>query len=103
MGKVELAKMLGLKLNFNRSIDKWSLAELMKNQWNSLDYIFNADIVVTLEQEDLAKDCLDITEEDLVRPEDLKVCINQVNDLLWGRAADKYLDKIANLVETIKI
>ena len=103
MDKIELAKMLGLELNFNRSIDKWSLAELMQHQWNSLDYTFNADIVVTLEQEDLAKECLDINEEDLVRPEDLKVCISQCENLLWERAADKYLGKIKALVETIRV
>ena len=103
MDKVELAKMLGLELNFNRSIDKWSLAELMQNSWNSLDYIFTADIVATLEQEDLAKECLDITEEDLVRTEDLKVCISQCENLLWERAADKYLGKIKDIVETIKV
>lgn len=96
MNKVELAKMLGLKLQHKRDINKWSLAELMQNRWDSPDYTFNADIVITLEQEDLTKDCLDISEEDLVRPADLKVCIEQCETLIWERAADKYLEKITS-------
>lgn len=103
MNKVELAKMLGLRLQYKRDVNKWSLAELIVSHWNILDYTFNADIVVTLEQGDLSTSNLDISEDDLIKPEDIKVCIEQCDTLLWERAADKYLEKIANIVETLKV
>jgi len=103
--KVELAKMLGLGQYYSECVVvEWHISEILKQEWyTSHVYEFNADITVTLELEDLSKDNLDIKLSDLDKDEDSKVCIKQCEDLLWERAADQYLEKIKNLVETIKV
>lgn len=103
MSKVELAKMLGLRLIYNNDVTVWSLKDLLSSHWYSVDYTFNADIIATLTQEDLVKDKLDISDGDLIEPEDIKACIQQCDELLWERAAAEYLNKITNIIETLKV
>ena len=105
MCKVELAKMLGLGQYYTESVvEEWHILEMLKQEWyTSHVYEFNADVTVSLDLEDFTKDNLDIKLSDLEKDEDIKVCIKQCEDLLWERAADQYLDKIKNLVETIKV
>lgn len=105
MNRVELAKMLGLgQYHTECIVEKWHISEILKQEWyTSHVYEFNADITVSLEQEDLSKDKLDIQLSDLEKDEDIKVCIKQCEDLLWERAAEKYLGKIKKLVETINV
>lgn len=94
MNKVELAKMIGLKEITNSNVDKWQITDLLESDWMFIDKEFNSFIVVFVKQEDLAKDKLDIKLEDLEREEDLKVCCKQIEELLWKRAADIYLEKV---------
>lgn len=101
--KVELAKMLGLELASWNSVCKCEIQELLEHDWQTIEWKFNADIIVMVEQEDLSEKNLNIKHEDLVREEDIKVCVKQVEDLIWERAADEYLGKIKSLVETIRV
>lgn len=101
--KVELAKMLGLELANWDNVCKWEIQELLEHDWQTIEWQFNAGIIVMIEQEDLSEKNLNIKHEDLVREGDIKVCVKQVEDLIWERAADEYLGKIKSLVETIKV
>ena len=103
--KVELAKMLGLEINYGYGdISKWEIVDLIINDYMLIDAQFNSGtLLVSITQGDLGKDNLDIKLSDLEAEEDIKVCIKQCEDLLWERAADQYLEKIKNLVETIKV
>lgn len=104
MHKVELAKMLGLEVTgYTQTITHYDIRNLLESEWCSISETFTSGIEIEIEQEDLAEDKLNIKMSDLEEDGDIKVCIKQVNDLLWERAADKYLSKIANLVETIKV
>ena len=97
MNKVELAKMVGLEHYCGHSVDKYSLLDCIDNDWESIDWEFcHGKIIVSVDQDDFTKDKLDIKLSDLEREEDTKVCIKQVEDLLWERAADKYLEMVHN-------
>ena len=94
--KVELAKMLGLT-GAQVSVDKWDISNLLEFDYLSIDGFFcGGKVIVRVEQEDLAKDKLDITKDDLVRVECIDVCCKQIEDLLWKRAADEYLSRVHN-------
>lgn len=103
MTKIELAKMLGLKSNYTIEVYKWQIEDLLNTSYATISEDFNAGIEVVIEKGDLGKDCLDITAEDLIKDEDIKVCIKQCEDLLWERAAYMYLSKIQDIVESINI
>ena len=105
MNKVELAKMLGLSHPYGGEVvEKWHIEEVLKQDWYLTHTSkFNAHITVEITQEDFYEENLDIRSVDLKKEEDIKVCIKQCEDLLWKRAADQYLEKIRNLVETIKV
>lgn len=97
MNKVELAKMIGLEYYCGYSVDKYHLMDLLENDWDSIDWEFcNGKIIVSVSREDFAKDKLNIKESDLIEDGDIKTCIKQVEDLLWERAADKYLEMVHN-------
>ncbi|AUR94341.1 hypothetical protein NVP1193O_210 [Vibrio phage 1.193.O._10N.286.52.C6] len=103
--KVELAKMLGLEAHCGHGdVSKWEIVDLIINDYMTIGAQFNSGtFLVSITQGDLGKDKLDIKLSDLEAEEDIKVCIKQCEDLLWERAADQYLEKIKNLVETIKV
>ncbi|CAM0047611.1 hypothetical protein VPHK460_0104 [Vibrio phage K460] len=104
MNKVELAKMLGLETTgYPQTISKYSIYDLISSSWCVISETFTSGIEIEIEQEDLSKNKLDIKLSDLEKDEDIKVCIKQIEDLLWERATDQYLEKIKNLVETIKV
>ena len=97
MNKVELAKMLGLEYYYGYSVDKYTLADCIFYDCEIIHWEFcNSKIVVSVCQEDFTKDKLDIKLSDLEREEDIKTCIKQVEDLLWERAADRYLEMVHN-------
>lgn len=97
MSKVELAKMIGLEYYYGHSVDKYTLLDCIDYSWEKIDWEFcNGKIIVSVDKSDFTKDKLDIKEEDLVEEGDIKVCIKQVEDLLWERAADKYLEMVHN-------
>lgn len=103
MNKVELAKMLGLAECQRVAVDKWDISALINNNYMTIDREFSSGITTIIDEEDLKPHRLDIKLSDLEKEEDIKVCIKQCEDLLWERAADQYLAKIKNLVETIKV
>lgn len=103
MNKVELAKILGLETLHDYRVDSCHVKNLLAHDYMEIDWSFNADIYVSITQEDLYEDNLNIRHDDLVKDEDIKVCIKQCEDLLWERATDEYLGKIKSLVETIKV
>lgn len=95
MNKIELAKMIGLiTTGYTQQITKYDIENLLENEWMTISETFSGNIEIEIEQEDLAADCLDIKLIDLEREEDAKVCIRQVENLLWERAADKYLELV---------
>lgn len=100
MTKVELAKMIGLTCDtWNRvlKVDKWQIEDLLQHEYEWIEQTFFDDMIkVSVQQDDLAKDKLDIKAEDLIKDEDAKVCCTQVETLLWERAAEDYLQKIHN-------
>ena len=92
MNKVELAKMLGLRMDYTNEY-KWRINTLLCEGWNVIEESFcNEKFTVTIEQDDLVE--LDISEEDMISDGDIKVCTKQVEDLIWERAADIYLKRI---------
>jgi len=102
--KVELAKMLGLSTTgYDQTISKHDINNLLAYEWCIISETFTSGIEIEVEQEDLSEKNLNIKHEDLVREGDIKVCVKQVEDLIWERAADEYLGKIKSLVETIKL
>lgn len=104
MNKVELAKILGLDVTgYNQTISKYDIKNLLEHEWCIISETFTSGIEIEVEQEDLSENNLNITPEDLIEDGDIKVCIKQVEDLIWERAADEYLGKIKSLVETIKV
>ena len=103
MDKVELAKMLGLAECQRVDVDRWDIRDLINNDYLTIDREFCSDITAIIDEEDFKPHRLDIKLSDLEKEEDIKVCIKQCEDLLWERAADQYLEKIKNLVETIKV
>lgn len=98
MYKVDLAKMLGLEhcgYGENISVSKWEIEDVLEQEWETIDQGFsNGKIQVSITHEDFAPDKLDIKSEDLIDDGDIKVCIKQVVDLIWERAADEYLLRI---------
>ena len=81
MNKVELAKMLGLRMDYTNEY-KWRISSLLCEEWNVIEDSFcNEKFTVTVEREDLAQ--LDISEEGMISDGDIKVCAKQVKDLIW--------------------
>lgn len=100
--KVELAKMIGLQTaGYPRVISKWTILNLIEDEYCIISEIFCGGIEVVVAQGDLAKDKLDITKGDLVDEGDIRVCCKQVEDLLWQRAADEYLARVHNTAMVI--
>ncbi len=53
MNKVELAKMLGLSLDYEQGYE-WQIKELLSYDWNTIEESFcNEKFSVTVDQEDL--------------------------------------------------
>ena len=98
MNKVELAKMIGLKLDKdNTPVDLSHLIQCIKMHYVKVEWNFcGRKVYARVDKQDFTKDKLDIKLSDLEREEDIKVCIKQVEDLLWERAADKYLKMVHN-------
>jgi len=97
MNKVELAKLIGLhKTGYDQLISKHDIFNLVENEWMTISETFCGGIEVEVEQEDFSKDKLDINLTGLERDIDIKVCIKQVEGLLWERAADEYLKRVHN-------
>jgi hypothetical protein len=98
MDKVELAKMLGLEhcgYGENISVSKWEIEDVLEQEWETIDQGFsNGKIQISIEHEDFAANKLNIKHEDLIDECDVKVCIKQVSDLIWERAADEYLLRV---------
>lgn len=98
MKKVELAKMLGLEHHCYGeaiSVNKWEIESALEKQWQTIpQYFLFGKIRVEVVHEDFAPDKLNIKPEDLVEQGDIDYCIKQVEDLIWERAADKYLFRI---------
>ena len=94
--KVELAKMLGLEMvgYCNEDVRDWEINELSKFEYQTIERKFNSNITVEITQEDL--DIIELFEY-------IDGKSSQLTYLLWERAADQYLEKIKNLVETIKV
>lgn len=94
MNKIELAKMIGLEAE-GINVYEWQIRDCLDSSWFDIKFSFcDEKIIVSVDQDDFTKDKLDITEEDLVEEGDIKACIKQVEDLLWERAADKYLEMV---------
>ncbi len=92
MSKVELAKMLGLRMDYEQGY-KWLIKELLSYDWNIIEESFcNEKFTVTIGRDDLTQ--LKISEGDMISEGDIKVCEKQVKDLIWERAADIYLKRI---------
>lgn len=101
MNKVELAKMIGLTCDY-MNVNKWEISDLLEKDYNWLEREFcHGKIKNSVKQEDLVKDKLNITVEDLIEDGDIKVCIKQVQDLLWERAADEYVSRVHNAAMVI--
>lgn len=101
MNKVELAKMIGLVWDEYEStnITKWDIEACLEKDWNYIEWFFcDEKINVYVNHHDFAKDKLDIKLSDLEKDEDIKVCIKQVEDLLWERAAEEYLAIVHSVV-----
>lgn len=95
MDKIELAKMLGFTCDCYDKVDSWDIENLLEQDWDIIEMSFcYGKIIVCAEQEDLIE--LEISKEDMVKEADIKVCIKQVSDLLWERAADEYLKRVHN-------
>lgn len=98
MNKVELAKMLGLEhcgYGKDISVSKWEIEDVLQQEWETIDQGFsNGKIQISIAHEDFAPDELNIKLTDLVDEGDIKVCIKQVVDLIWERAADEYLLRV---------
>ena len=95
MNKIELAKMLGLTCRACNKVDRWDIENLLEQDWDIIEMSFcYGKIIVCAEQEDLVE--LEISKEDMIEDCDIKVCIKQVEDLLWERAADEYLKRVHN-------
>jgi len=100
MDRVDLAKMLGLECDSRGKIDRWDIDNLLERDWDIIEMSFcYGKIIVCADQEDLVE--LEISKEDMISDGDLKVCIKQVEDLLWERAADDYLKRIHNAAMVI--
>lgn len=97
MNKVKLAKMIGLyETGYDQTISKQDILNLLENELMVISETFCGNIEVEIEQEDFSQDKLDIKLSDLENDADIKVCIKQVEDLLWERAADEYLEMVHN-------
>ena len=95
MNKVELAKMIGLELDYDLSVYKWEIQNCLDRKYFFIGWEFcNGKITAQVDKSDFTKDKLDIKEEDLAEEGDIKTCIKQVEDLLWERAADEYLEMV---------
>ena len=95
MNKIELAKLIGLTCGYWNKVDRWDIENLLEQDWDIIEMSFcYGKIIVCAEQEDLIE--LEISKEDMVKEADIKVCIKQVSDLLWKRAAGEYLKRIHN-------
>lgn len=98
MNKVELAKMLNLyydrKVPNQKLLPPYELFKLVRERIPIKKSFLSAEIKVEVTLDDLTKDKLDITSEDLVEQCDIAVCIKQVEDLIWERAADIYLKRV---------
>lgn len=98
MSKVELAKMLGLdydrRVPNQKLLPPYELFKLVRERIHIKKSFLGEEINVEVTLDDLVKDKLDINPEDLVEQCDIAVCIKQVEDLIWERAADIYLKRI---------
>ena len=95
MNKVELAKLIGFTCDGCDKVDRWDIENLLEQDWDIIEkYFCYGKIIVCAEQEDLVE--LEISKEDMIEDGDIKVCIKQVEDLLWERAADEYLKRVHN-------
>lgn len=98
MNKVELAKMLNL--DYDRSVPNqkllppYELFKLVGAKVPIKKSFLSAEIKVEVTLDDLTKDKLDINPKDLVEQCDIAVCVKQVEDLIWERAADIYLKRV---------
>lgn len=97
VNKVELAKMIGLyTTGYPQLIDKSDIRHLLDDQRMIISETFCGGIEVEVYQDDFGKDKLDIKLSDLEKDAPAKFCVKQVQDLLWERAADKYLSMVHN-------
>jgi len=104
MNKVELAKMIGLEKTESGcpDITKGVITGILEDEFLAVDWSFcNYIIEVYVDAYDLLPKRLDIKLSDLEEDGDIKVCIKQVEDLLWERAAEKYLAMVHNVVMKI--
>ena len=92
MNKIELAKMLGLRMDYTNEY-RWRINSLLCEEWDVIEDSFcNEKFSVAVDQEDLVE--LEICADDMVSDGDIKVCAKQVKDLIWERAADIYLKRV---------
>ena len=95
MNKVELAKIIGLTCSGYDKVDRGDIENLLEQDWDIIEKSFcYGEIIVCVEQEDLVE--LEVSKEYMIEACDIKVCIKQVEDLLWERAADEYLKRVHN-------
>ena len=96
MSKVELAKMLGLsyvrKNQYQKIVLQHEVFKLVGTRAPIEKVFLGGAITIKITVEDLVPDKLDIKPEDLVEQAD--ICIIQVEDLIWERAADVYLNRV---------
>lgn len=91
MNKVELAKMIGLTLDSYMRVKKHDIVDCIECDWQDVQWSFCGEkIIVRVDNNDFSEDKLDIQLLDLVHDGD--DCIKQVEDLLWERAANEYLE-----------
>lgn len=94
MNKVELAKMIGLHcVSHDKMIVTDSdIFELKEYDWNYIDKWFSNSISVSLDRQDINKYLnLDIMKDE-VTPE-------QLSQLIWELAADKYFEKLNSIID----
>ena len=98
MNKVELAKMLGLasdeELYLGCMLNSWEVRSVVGECGFIRKSFMKGKIEIDIDEEDYSPEGLDIKSDDLVEDGDIKVCIKQVEDLIWERAADEYLLRI---------
>jgi len=93
MNKVELAKMMGLNCGGHvRIVTDSDIFELKEYDWNYIDKWFSNSISVSLDRQDINKYLnLDIMKDE-VTPE-------QLSQLIWELAADKYFEKLNSVID----
>ncbi len=98
MNKVELAKMIGLtsdeELYLGCMLTAWEVRSVIDGCGFIRKSFMKGKIEIDIEEEDYSPEDLDIKLDDLVEEVDIKVCIKQVEGLIWERAADEYLKRV---------